>query len=191
MSPSSSLLFTFTILFCSLHSFVRANRLIQQTCKNCSKTDPNISYKFCVTSFQSDHRSHYAKTLQELGLISIKIIRHNVTDTNNHINELLKKEKSLDPFIKECLDDCLEVYSDTVSTFREAIRDYKAKRYADCNVKLSSIIDASTTCEDGFKQKNDSISPLTKRNKDTFQLSAIALSIVNMLISADKLEGAF
>jgi len=107
-----------------------------------------------------------------------------VTDTNAHINDLLKK--NLDPFIKECLDDCLEVYSDTISTFREAIRDYKAKRYTDCSVKLSSIIDASTTCEDGFKQKNnDSISPLTKRNKDTFQLSAIALSIVNMIINTD------
>ncbi|RDY05472.1 hypothetical protein CR513_10688, partial [Mucuna pruriens] len=184
MSPSSTLLFTLTILMCCSLSFVCSNRLIQQTCKNCSKTDPNISYKFCVTSFQSDRRSHYyAKTLQDLGLISIKITRRNVTDTNAHINNLLNKNKNLDPFIKECLNDCLEVYSDSISTFREAIRDYKAKRYADCNVKLSSIIDASTTCEDGFKQNNDATSPLTKRNKDTFQLSAIALSIVNMLLN--------
>ncbi|WVZ17351.1 hypothetical protein V8G54_010333 [Vigna mungo] len=190
MNPSfpsfSSFFFTLTIIFCSLHSLGFANRLIQQTCKNCSKTDPNISYKFCVSSFESNHRSQHAENLEELGLISIKITRHNVTDTNAHINDLLEKNKSLDPFIKECLDDCLEVYSDTISTFREAIRDYKAKRYSDCNVKLSSIIDASTTCEDGFKQKNNgAISPLTKRNKDTFQLSAIALSIINMLINSD------
>ncbi|KAK7386193.1 hypothetical protein VNO78_26230 [Psophocarpus tetragonolobus] len=187
LPSSTSLLLSLTILFCCLISFVCANRLIHQTCMDCSKNDPNISYKYCVTSFRSNHKSLYAKKLQELGLISIKIIRHNVTDTNAHINELLKKgNKSIDPFIKACLGDCLEVYSDTISTFRDAIRDYKAKRYADCNVKLSSIIDASTTCEDGFKQKNDAISPLTKRNEDTFQLSAIALSIVNMLINTDK-----
>ncbi|KAK7350518.1 hypothetical protein VNO77_09220 [Canavalia gladiata] len=189
-SCSSFLLFTLTILLCSLHSCVCANnRLIKQTCKNCSKSDPNISYKFCITSFQSDRRSHWAKTLQELGLLSIKLVRHNVTNTSAHINELLKRKKGLDPFIEECLDDCLEVYSDSISTLRGAIRDYKAMRYADSNVKLSSVLDASTTCEDGFKQKNGVVSPLTKRNKDTFQLSAIALSIVNMLIDADKLKG--
>ncbi|CAJ1948858.1 unnamed protein product [Sphenostylis stenocarpa] len=184
--PSSSLLFTLTILFCSLNSLGFTNLLTQQTCKNCSKTDPNISYKFCVESFKSNRRSQHAKSLQELGLISIQITRHNVTDTKARINDLLEKNKSLDPFIKECLDDCLEVYSDTIPTFREAIRDYRAKRYANCNVKLSSVIDASTTCEDGFKQKNnDAVSPLTKRNKDTFQLSAISLSIVNMLVDRD------
>ncbi|KAK7286943.1 hypothetical protein RJT34_22312 [Clitoria ternatea] len=193
MSTPSSILFTLTILIllCSLHSCVCDNRLIQETCKNCSKSDPNIRYKFCITSFLSDRRSHCAKNLHELGLISIKLTRRNVTDTSAHINELLKKKKSLDPFVKACLNDCLEVYSDAISTLREAIRDYKAKRYADSNVKLSSIVDASTTCEDGFKQKNYVISPLTKRNNDTFQLSAIALSIINMLIHMDKLKGTF
>lgn len=193
--PSNFLLLTLTLtLFCSFYSFVDANNyshLIQQTCKNCSKSDPNISYKFCTTSLQSDRRSHCAKNLHELGLISIKLTRHNVTYTIAHIKELLKKKKkNMDPYIKGCLDDCLEVYSDSITTFREAIRDYRAKRYGEANVKLSSVIDASTTCEDGFKQKNDVISPLTKRNKDVFQLSAIALSIVNML-NMDQLKGTF
>ncbi|XP_061370517.1 putative invertase inhibitor [Gastrolobium bilobum] len=189
MHHPSFLLLSLTILFCFFHSIVSTNHLIQQTCKNCSETDPNINYKFCITSLQSDHRSQCAKNLNELGLISIKLIRHNVTNTSAHIKELLKKN-NLDPFIKACLDDCLEVYSDSILTLREAIRDYKAKRYADSNVKLSSVIDASTTCEDGFEQKNGVISPLTKRNKDTFQLSAISLSIINML-NIYKLKGTF
>ena len=190
MGPQISLLFPLIILLCSFHSIVaKPNRLIQQTCKKCSETDSNISFKFCITSLQSDPRSHCVKNLDQLGLISIKLVRHNVTDNRVHITEILKKKKkNLDPFIKECLKDCLEVYSDAITTLREAIRDYKAKRYADSNVKLSSVIDASTTCEDGFNQKNGVISPLTKRNKDTFQLSAIALSIINML-NMDKLKG--
>ncbi|KAK7277219.1 hypothetical protein RIF29_18370 [Crotalaria pallida] len=179
------------ILLCYIHSTVSgsSNHLIQQTCKNCSETDPNINYKFCITSFKSDPRSHCVKNLTELGLLSIKLIRCNVSDTRIHIKKLLKKDK-LDPFIKECLDDCLEVYSDAITSLREAIKDYKAKRYADSNVKLSSVIDACTTCEDGFTQKNGVVSPLTKRNNDTFQLSAIALSIINML-NEDKLKDTF
>ncbi|XP_004510139.1 putative invertase inhibitor [Cicer arietinum] len=189
MSPSSFLFLSLTIFLCYFNQFVDANNLIQQTCKNCSKSDPNISYKFCTKSLQSDHRSQCAKNLEELGLITIKITRHNVTNTCDHIKGLLKK-KNKDPFIKECLDDCLQVYSDSITTFRESIRDYKAKRYEDCNVKLSSVIDASTTCEDGFKQNNNVTSPLTKRNNHIFQLSAIALSIVNML-NVDKFKGTF
>lgn len=112
-----------------------------------------------------------------------------MTDTISKIKELLKK-KSLDTFIKECLDDCLEVYSDSITTIREAIRDYKVKRYANFNVKISSVLDASTTCEDGFREKSDVVAPLSKRNKDVFQLSAIALSIINML-NVDKSMGPF
>ncbi|KAE9603424.1 hypothetical protein Lal_00008160 [Lupinus albus] len=176
------------LIFCYINStFSSTNHLIQQTCKNCSESDPNISYKFCITSFKSDSRTHYVQNLTELGLISIKLIKHNVTDTITYIKELLSKNK-LDPFIKECLHDCFDVYSDAFITIRETIKDYKAKRYVDSNVKLSSVIDISTTCEDGFNQKNGVISPLTKRNKDAFQLSAIALSIINML-NVDKLKG--
>ncbi|CAL0305969.1 unnamed protein product [Lupinus luteus] len=189
MSPPSLLpLMLIPLILCYIHSTLSTNHLIQQTCKNCSETDPNISYRFCITSFKTDSKTLYVQNLTELGLISIKLIRHNVTDTITYIKELLNKKK-IDPFIKECLDDCIDVYSDALTTLREAIKDYKAKRYADSNVKLSSVIDSCTTCEDGFSQKNGVISPLTKRNKDNFQLSAIALSIINML-NVDKLKGA-
>ncbi|XP_054779593.1 putative invertase inhibitor [Prosopis cineraria] len=190
MKPSS--LFSFSlILILSLSSFssITANNnhvdLIAQTCKNLSKTDPNISYRFCRTSLQSDPHSRCVRNLRELGFISLKLLRHNVTETRVHIKNLLKtatmKKKKVDPFIKECLDDCFEVYSDAISSLRDAIKDYKAKLYADCNVKVSSVLDASTTCEDGFKEKDGVVSPLTKRNGDTFQLSAIALFIINPL----------
>lgn len=43
------------------------------------------------------------------------------------------------------------------------------------------MIDASTTCEDGFEEKEGVVSPVKKRNDDVFRLSAIALSIIDML----------
>ncbi|KAK4269842.1 hypothetical protein QN277_022949 [Acacia crassicarpa] len=176
------------ILFLYSSHFISANNssnhvdLIAETCKNLSKTDPNVSFRFCKTSLQADPHSRYVRNLRDLGFISLKILRHNVTETRIHIKNLLKKkkEKKIDPFIKECLDDCLEVFSDAIANVNDAIKDYKAKLYADCNVKVSSVLDASTTCEDGFKEKNV-VSPLTKRNGDAFQLSAIALFIVNQL----------
>lgn len=178
------------LLFYSPH-FISANNdnhhvdLIAQTCKNLSNTDQNISYKFCKTSLQADPHSRCIRNLRDLGYISLKILKKNVTETRNHIKKLLKKEKEkkIDPFIKECLGDCLEVYSDAIPSLKEAIKDYKEKVYADCNVKVSSVLDASTTCEDGFKEKDGIVSPLTKRNSDAFQLSAIALFITNQLVN--------
>ncbi|KAI9072378.1 hypothetical protein K1719_024196 [Acacia pycnantha] len=178
------------ILFLYSSHFISANNssnhvdLIAETCKNLSKTDPNISFRFCKTSLQAYPHSRCVRNLRDLGFISLNILRHNVTETRIHIKNLLKKkkkEKKIDPFIKECLDDCLEVYSDAIPTVKDAIKDYKAKLYADCNVKVSSVLDASTTCEDGFQEKNGVVSPLTKRNSDAFQLSAIALFIINQL----------
>ncbi|XP_021897970.1 putative invertase inhibitor, partial [Carica papaya] len=152
--------------------------------KNCSSTDPNINYEFCVTSFESYSSSHRAKNLQKLGQIAIKLDQHNVTRTASYIKGLLKKKnkkKDLDPFVKACLEDCFELYADSIPTLKEVRRDYRSKHYDDANVKLSSVMDASTTCEDGFKETPGVVSPLTGRNNETFQLSAISLSIINML----------
>lgn len=78
------------------------------------------------------------------------------------------------------MDDCLELYSDSRETLKQAAKDYKARRYVDANVEVSSVADAATTCEDGFKEKEGVVSPLKKRDDDTFLLSAVSLSIINM-----------
>ncbi|KAJ0111508.1 hypothetical protein Patl1_00040 [Pistacia atlantica] len=70
---------------------------------------------------------------------------------------------------------------DAISTLQQAIKDYKSKQYEDANFEISSVMDASTTCEDGFKEQEGVVSPLTKRNNNSFQLSVIALSVINML----------
>ncbi|CAL5381165.1 unnamed protein product [Camellia sinensis] len=58
------------------------------------------------------------------------------------------------------------------------MENYDLERFVDANVELSSVMDAATTCEDGFKEKRGVVSPLTKRNGDTFEVSAMALSIM-------------
>lgn len=178
----SSFLFFFFLLFLSLNTISSTN-LIHETCKRCSRTDPNLSYNFCVASLKSSPESQRATNLRQLGSISIKLIQRNVTATRHFIKELIiLKNRTLSPFQKACLHDCMELYSDAVWTVADALKAYESKHYAEADVELSSVIDAATTCEDGFAERKGVVSPLTKRNKDVFQLSAISLSIINMLV---------
>ncbi|XP_050386845.1 putative invertase inhibitor [Argentina anserina] len=179
-------IFTFTLflplflLFSSTFTPITANNLISETCKKAAQNDPNLSYKFCLTSLQAAPNSSGAD-LRQLGLISMKLVQHNVTDTRRFIKSLLKNKK-LDKFVRACLDDCLQLYTDARPTIKQAIKDYKMKHNEDANILVSSIVDASTTCGDGFEERQ-LVSPLTKRNNDTFQLCIISLSIINMVSS--------
>ncbi|KAI3444848.1 hypothetical protein Pfo_001513 [Paulownia fortunei] len=153
--------------------------LINSTCKTFARNDPNINYNFCTTSLQAAPASQCA-TLQGLGMISIRLIRYNVTDTRCYIKQLLKNRK-LDPYVRLYLNDCFDLFSDAIPSVKQAMRYYNTKRFNDANIQISSIMDASTTCEDGFKERTGVVSPLTKRNDDTFQLSAMALSVMHMM----------
>ncbi|KAE8677456.1 putative invertase inhibitor [Hibiscus syriacus] len=62
----------------------------------------------------------------------------------------------------------------------EAFQDYNAKRYQDSNIHVSAVSDAPVTCEDGFKEIQGLVSPLTNTNNVTFQLCAISLSILTL-----------
>lgn len=101
------------------------------------------------------------------------------------MKQLLKKKK-LDPFVKECLQDCLGLYNDAISSSKQAMKQYDSKDYVDANTHLSSVMDAASTCEDGFMEKEGVVSPLTKGNNDTFHLSAMALSIVHLIGSGSR-----
>ncbi|XP_062175155.1 putative invertase inhibitor [Alnus glutinosa] len=170
------------LFFFMITALIRAtngNNLIHKTCKTCAQSDPNLSYAFCVTSLEAVPSSCRAD-LRQLGNISIKLTRHNVTKTRHRITKLLEKKK-LEPFVRGCLNDCFELYSDVMPSLKQALKAYKAKRYKDANIAVGSVIDASSTCEDGFTEKEGVVSPLTKTNNDTFQLAAMALSIINLL----------
>lgn len=173
-----SLFLILSILITIIRS-TKSQNLINSTCKTFSKNDPNINYGFCTTSLQSAPASQCA-TLQGLGSISIRLIRYNITDTRCLIKHMLRNKK-LDPYVRQCLDDCFELFSDAIPSIKQAMRHYNAKRFDDANVVISSIMDDSTTCEDGFKERRGVVSPLSKRNADAFQLSAVALSVMRML----------
>ncbi|KAI3743875.1 hypothetical protein L1987_56942 [Smallanthus sonchifolius] len=175
ISPSCTLsLFIFPLLFLPIH----AQTLIHGTCKVCSQQDPIVNYQFCTTSLEPASGSHHAD-VRGLGRISIQLTHQNVSDTRGHIKTLLKKKYSSS--IKMRLNDCFELYSDAVTDTKHAMRSYKSKHYDEANMLISSVMDAATTCENGFKEKRNIVSPLTKRNNATFELSGIGLSIIHIL----------
>ncbi|KAL4015317.1 hypothetical protein IC575_027561 [Cucumis melo] len=182
-------LFLFMLIFSNFPITQSSNNnnntssLIYKTCKASSEQDPNISFDFCITSLKpaaTKHR-HGDTSLRRLGLMTIYLIRHNMSSTRHHIKKLQRKKGPGDPFVKLCLTDCLELYSDAIPMVKQARKDYKAGRYADANSKISSVMDDCSTCEEGFEEKEGVVSPLTNRNHNAFELSAIALSIINML----------
>ncbi|XP_062000549.1 putative invertase inhibitor [Rosa rugosa] len=179
-------IFTFTflplfLLFSSTFTSITANNVISETCKECAQKNPSLSYKFCVTSLQADPNSQGAD-LRQLGLISMKLVQHNVTNTRRFIKHLLKNEE-LDKFVRMYLDDCLDLYTDAIPSIKQAVKDYKMKDNRHANIEVSSVAGAATTCEDGFEERPGLVSPLTKRNNEMFQLCVIALRIINMVSS--------
>ncbi|XP_022135283.1 putative invertase inhibitor [Momordica charantia] len=180
MISTFSLTTFFAVLFFSFSdgSTITTSNIIQETCKRSADSTPNLSYNFCVASLESDDRSRCAD-LHKLGLIAMDLMRHNITSTRRDIRKLLRNKK-LDQFVKARLDDCLELYSDAVPILKEAKRCYKEKKYVDANVKVSSVMEAPSTCEDGFRDKEGLVSPLTEKNKNVFRLAALTLSIINM-----------
>ncbi|XP_052194289.1 putative invertase inhibitor [Diospyros lotus] len=172
------ILLSFSIFFLSFNA-TAAQTLIRETCQACCQRDPNLKFAFCTTSLDAAPASRCA-SLRGLGMIAIRLVRFNVTDARCHIKQLLK-DKKIDAHVKPYLRDCLELYSDAIPSVKEAMKCYNSKKYLDANVQMSYVMDAATTCEDGFQEMKDGVSPLTKRNNDTFGLSAIALSIMHML----------
>lgn len=182
MTKFSSIFFLLTtLLFLStIFPFATScsTNLIDDTCKNASQSDPNFSFEFCKTSFQAAPGSR-CLNLRGLGLIAVRLFRDNATDTRCYIRELLAK-KGLNPAMKMCLRDCLDMYINGVERLTQAIREYRVGRYFDANVHISAAMTESTTCEDGFHEKKGLVSPLTKQNDDAFRLGAISLTIMSM-----------
>ncbi|CAH9128112.1 unnamed protein product [Cuscuta epithymum] len=174
------LFFLLCLLIMNANGGVTALDLINKTCKAIASADPiNIQYGFCASSLHGAPASECA-TLRGLATIDIRLIRYNLTDTRCYIKHLLKTNRG-GGRLRMCLADCLDMYAGAIPDAKQAMKDFNSRRFADANTRLSAVMDAATTCEDGFSEFNGVVSPLTKRNNDTFQLTAIALSLLKII----------
>ena len=163
--------------------------LIDETCKidsgfgppsNVPIEDGRYFYSFCKSSLKAAPGSGGAD-LPELGLVAIRLLRDNTTDTLGYIRQLIGK-KGLDPSVKRLLENvCLVLYSAGVGKLTdEVIEEYKARKFFKALIHVSTVLTSSTACEDSFR-KVGLVSPLTKQNNDAKWLSLISLRIMDML----------
>lgn len=164
---------TFLVL---LHSTMGSNDLIRLSCKKAAASDPNLRY---VASLEAIPQSHGAD-LEQLVAITLNLTISNATSITSTISKLLV-EKQFDKYAKECLEDCLELYSDADLTLQDAVGAFKAKDYGKANIEISSAMDASSTCEDGFLEKKGEVYPLKRENDHFCQLNIISLAFINTL----------
>ena len=179
----------FVIMMISFAVYCLFITLIDETCKkdsgflppsNAPIEDDRYFYSFCKSSLKAAPGSGRADLL-ELGLIAIRLLRENTTDTLGYIRQLIGK-KGLDPSVKRLLENvCLVLYSAGVRKLTdEIIEEYKAKKFLKALIHVSTVLTSSTTCEDSFREVG-LVSPLTKQNNDTKWLSLISLRIMDML----------
>ncbi|XP_059642780.1 putative invertase inhibitor [Cornus florida] len=163
------------------HCSSGSTNLTHNACKKAAKIDPNFSYHFCVAHLEQNPKSKHAKTLQELGVISIAIAKSKASHTRSHIKKLLRNNTRFDSFAEGCLRDCLDLYSDAIQALKVARSDFKSKDYDEADIQVSSAMEAPTTCEEGFGEKESEVHPLTKENKLFFKLAAISLAFTQIV----------
>ncbi|KAG7033982.1 hypothetical protein SDJN02_03708, partial [Cucurbita argyrosperma subsp. argyrosperma] len=153
--------------------------------------DPTSIIDFCLRFSQPLPRTNTAD-LYGTRAISIELIGRNAGPvTRRYIEALTEKNKkkkknpSVPEFVLEAATEPIdrELYSDVRVTVRDAAdENYRiVAAMKEVNVKCEFGIGCqATTCEDGFKEMDGGVSPLTSRNDDAFELTAIALCILNM-----------
>ncbi|OVA02474.1 Pectinesterase inhibitor domain [Macleaya cordata] len=170
--------FSFLCLFL-LHHLIFASASIKETCKKCAEKSPVLNYDFCVTSLQAVPESKTSNA-QGLGIISLELAQTNATDTISFIQKLLKYKDFKDTYTKQCLKDCLDLYSDAIPRLVQSIGAFRSNDYVNANIWISALMDAAMTCEDGFDEGRK-VSPLKKQNYDFYQLCDIALIITKLV----------
>ena len=179
MKHSFSLIsFNFVVVFLLVHGSLSFNKL-HHYCNEAARSDPNLSCDFCIASLEAISRSKNA-SLEELVEISTVLAMSKATNISRYISQLLKAQ-NLDKYHTSALQDCLELYADANSTLHDSKCVLKSKDYSKANIDASAAMDSSSTCEDGFKEREGVVSPLTKENNTFFQLTAIMLAFINML----------
>lgn len=135
------------ILFCAESA---ANDIVGDTCKKIAASTPNVKYDYCMKSLGSDPKSRTAG-IRGLGLIALNLLENSLTGTCPYIQHLLKQK--WDRYVKNCLLDCSDLYSDLVETMKDAVGSYRAKRYSDAQFLIGTVPTNVDTCESQFKEK--------------------------------------
>ncbi|CAK9173351.1 unnamed protein product [Ilex paraguariensis] len=157
--------------------------LVNTTCKQCASKSAIFNYDFCVTSLQAVSISHVTN-LQGLAIIAMELALGNATSTISTIEKMMTSG-TFDPFAMDCLRDCVDLYADAASMLVSSIAAFLQEYFDAANVLMSAVMEATSTCEDGFTEKEGEVTPLTTENYNLSELSGISLCIINLVVSSE------
>ncbi|PHT58362.1 hypothetical protein CQW23_00725 [Capsicum baccatum] len=106
----------------------------------------------------------------------------NATNTISTIEHMLSN-KEFDPFAIDCLKDCLELYADAIAMLVDAFTAFLSEHFDIATVLMRTVMDATTTCGEGFTEKKGELTLLAKENYNLFQLSDISSCIIKQVSS--------
>ncbi|KAL2573624.1 hypothetical protein AAZV13_17G139100 [Glycine max] len=175
----ASYLVIFFFMFLFQCSNSNGSNLISQSCMEASKIDPILEYDFCV-AFLSNKWHTPPSNLKDFVVTSIQQTKSNATNMVSIISNFLKN-KSFDPYVKDCLRTCFDLYSDSVSALDNAVVAFKNKDFDTASTKVSVSLDSPVACQGLFNdKKGENKSPLTKENRAYFQFSVIPFVFIQM-----------
>ncbi|CAL5030365.1 unnamed protein product [Urochloa decumbens] len=155
--------------------------VLQDTCKSFAAKHTDIGYDYCIKFFQADKGSAAAADKRGLAAIAVKIVGAVSKSTTKRIAALRASEK--DKRRLECLSSCAEVYSDAVAEIAVAaqgIASGTASGLGEAVTALSAVLDAPSTCEQGFVELNVP-SPLAAEDAEFGKEASVALSVTAAL----------
>ncbi|GMI63937.1 hypothetical protein like AT5G46930 [Hibiscus trionum] len=165
----------FYLLIVSVRSDV-----LSDSCRKAAKGNPIIKFDFCVSFLKENPKAKSATGVADLVEVVIETAISNAKSIGSIISKILSNN-SLGQYVRSCLEDCSELYTDAGSDLSRGEQAFEGKDYGMANTVVSAAMEAAVTCEDQFKEKKGVVSPLTKENKVFFQLTAISLAFINMV----------
>ncbi|GLT71251.1 hypothetical protein SLA2020_432850, partial [Shorea laevis] len=97
-----------------------------------------------------------SKSLPQMISATLNHTVNEVKASSSNCTGIRGKLKNLDPLQKRALDDCLELFDDTIAELKTTLSDLSAKNlsasnpYHDCQTLLSAAMTNQYTCLDGF-----------------------------------------
>ncbi|KAJ9185953.1 hypothetical protein P3X46_005521 [Hevea brasiliensis] len=150
-----------------------------QTSDLVTKTCDQTLYKDLCNSALASAPESEVTDVQSLAKFALKMTSLNAVEIHKRISLLFNT--SSDEFIKQCLTDCSEIYTDATDQLEDSMVALDFKSYNDVNTWVTAAMTDAQSCEDGFNEKSGIVSPLSDINKKFTQLCSISLAITNLL----------
>ncbi|XP_030947045.1 pectinesterase-like [Quercus lobata] len=165
------------------HLHIHNHKHIQVAHFTCQGT---LYPELCVSTLSS-FPDLATKSLPQIISVTVNHTLSKVRVSSSNCTSIRKKLKNLDPLQKRALDDCLELFDDTMAQLKTTISDLSSKKLAskhhnDLQTLLSAAMTNQYTCLDGFARSKADVREEIKNNLyNISQLMSNSLAILKKI----------